>query len=129
MLFNPLLLLPLPLLLLSQVLRLRHPEGSALTTTLTNCVENNELIAGQRNTIKNKKIGGVIVAELVQSSRLPQLTSFSCGFVHSTSLAGGLPHGLSWPPRFSQSTVFFAETSLPHYPKKGQVREPELLRC
>ena len=58
-------------------------------------------------------MGGVIIAELVQSSRLPQLTSFPSGFVHSTSLAGGLPHGLSWPPRFSQSTVFFAETSLP----------------
>jgi hypothetical protein len=61
----------------------------------------------------NKKNGWVVTSELVQSSRLPQLTSFPCGFVHSTFLAGGVPHSLSWPPRFSQSTDFLAETSLP----------------
>jgi hypothetical protein len=57
----------------------------------------------------NKKNGRVITAELVQSSRLPQLTSLSLGFVHFVFLAGGLPQSFSWPPPFVHSTVFSAE--------------------
>jgi hypothetical protein len=59
-------------------------------------------------------MGGVIIAELVQSSILPQLTSLPCGFEQSMFLVAGLLHGLSLPPPFVHSTVFLAETSLPN---------------
>ena len=80
----------------------------------------------QVKEIQIKKMGGVIIAELVQSSRLPQLTSCPCLFEQSMFLVAGLSHGLSLPPPFVHSTVFSLKH---HYPMKGLVREPELLRC